>query len=277
MTSTEYDRSRLEALPAAVKILDKIRWDLCTDNRPAWNLLYDAAEHTKKQNAAEWQAYFTPQPDPEPPASSLSEFRATYLANLVKDRADAIRNPEPTLSPIVDYITSSPATKAEARPTPLQRIMHARNAWYTDLVPVYSAATHDAARLVAGLISDHGINASAKNTPDESGRYPVAVHSADERRALRCLDTPESLETLTRWFGPPEKERPITSSPATTDAACVVSCVTQDEANRLARKLESLMPVNVHTTPGNRYGVYVSQADEARANRTLALTEGGSR
>ena len=107
MTSTEYDRTRLDALPAAVKILDKIRWDLCTDNRPAWNLLYDAAEHIKKQNAAEWQAYFTPQPDPEPPASSLSEYRAAYLEKLVKDRADAIRNPEPEparISPIVIHV-----------------------------------------------------------------------------------------------------------------------------------------------------------------------------
>ena len=95
MTSTEYDRIRLEALPAAQQLINDTRYKLAGVNETAWHLLVRAGKHLQDQLAAEWAAYFAPEPEPEPPAASLSEYRAAYLEKLVKDRADAIRNPEP--------------------------------------------------------------------------------------------------------------------------------------------------------------------------------------
>lgn len=60
MTTQEYDRIRLEALPVAIEIIENLRTKQ-TKNPPAWAKLQHAGTRLGEQLSREFKAYFEPE------------------------------------------------------------------------------------------------------------------------------------------------------------------------------------------------------------------------
>lgn len=68
MTNQEYDRARLEALPAAQELLNTLRVSFAGRNDAVWNQLDRIGDALKKQLNAEWEAYFAEEAPEKAPA-----------------------------------------------------------------------------------------------------------------------------------------------------------------------------------------------------------------
>lgn len=217
MTSTEYDRRRLEALPAAQELLNDLRISFAGKNEAVWNQLDRIGYRVKAQLETEWKAYFA-EPTPAPFAPKTAILKAhceahgipcvdqpcvdvAYLD--VDDRLEIARQLAKLFDPADYPDDDGPAT---ARPAAALLGYHlpggnpgARTIspgvdyvtsapatkWYNDPATIARCLQQCDAQRIAGTISDHGINAWI--TPTPGGSYTVQVAQRDEARANRAL------------------------------------------------------------------------------------------
>jgi hypothetical protein len=122
MTSLEYDRTRLDALPAAAEKLRAIRLQL-TNNDAAWTLIDHARRRVDEQLAREFKAYFAEEEERETPAPRL--WPAVLKSSLLKASAEAQgipcldlpAAPEPDAADLPGLDSLLGAVRTEARAT----------------------------------------------------------------------------------------------------------------------------------------------------------------
>ena len=198
MTSTEYDRTRFEALPEAFRLVAEARqseWKNTTG--PIWQKLFRVGEAINKQLAAEVAAYFAEvkeAPDPEPRTADAITPGSYRVPNGWKQiSADADRQERERNAPVIDVTPQQPGLNSllatAAKALPFNRANYPTHQpttpWYSDPATIARCLQQTDAQRIAGVISDHGISASVRPTP--GGSYTVEVAQRDEARANRAL------------------------------------------------------------------------------------------